>query len=177
MKKSIILYTLLGIFVLTILIFLFLYKRSEHENIFEPLEIEFIKEGELQLKNGNEIIKKIDIELAITNQERNQGLMYRSSMKENQGMLFIFEDAKPQSFWMKNTRIPLDIIYIGADSTVLNIAKNVPPMTQEGIPQSNGPAKFVLEINGGMSDQWNIKERVTKISWKTMNQKQKDKDL
>ncbi|XOD66666.1 MAG: DUF192 domain-containing protein [Flavobacteriales bacterium Tduv] len=140
--------------------------KKEETNISDTLEIEFIKEGELQLKNGEETIKKIHIELATTDQERSQGLMHRSSMQEDQGMLFIFDEARPQSFWMKNTRIPLDIIYINSDSAVLNISKNIFPMAETGITQSNGAAKFVLEVNGGMSDKWGIKEGVTKISWR-----------
>lgn len=143
--------------------------KKEETNTSETLEIEFIKEGELQLKNGDKIIKKIDIELATTAQERAQGLMHRSSMQEDRGMLFIFDEVKPQSFWMRNTRIPLDIIYIDADNVVINIAKNTLPMAETGIPQSSNPAKFVLEINGGMSEKWGIKEGVTKVSWKKIS--------
>ncbi|XCI75190.1 MAG: DUF192 domain-containing protein [Flavobacteriales bacterium] len=155
---------------LLLIILLFIYKKNDQKNVSELLEIEFIKEGELQLKNGKETIKKIDIELATTEQKRVQGLMHRSSMQENQGMLFIFDEPKPQSFWMKDTRIPLDIIYIDADSTVINTVKNVPPMIEAEVAQSKGSAKFVLEINGGMADQWGVRKGITKIAWETISQ-------
>lgn len=132
-------------------------KNNEH------IEIEFIKQGELWLKNGDKILKKLDIELATTDNQRSQGLMHRSFMKENCGMLFIFEDADQRAFWMKNTRIPLDIIYIKEDGTVLNIARNAPAFEENGITPSKGPAKFVLEINGGMANEWGVKEGVTKM--------------
>ncbi|XOD68960.1 MAG: DUF192 domain-containing protein [Flavobacteriales bacterium AspAUS03] len=168
MMKKIIPYILMTNLLLIVL--LFIYKKDDQKNISKLLEIEFIKEGELQLKNGVETIKKIDIELATSEQKRVQGLMHRSSMQEDQGMLFIFDEPKPQSFWMKDTRIPLDIIYIDSDSTVINTAKNVPPMIETGVPQSKKPAKFVLEINGGMANQWGVKEGITKINWEAISQ-------
>lgn len=137
------------------------------------LEIKFIKDATLLLKNNDKIIKNLDVELAITDQETNQGLMYRSYIKENQGMLFIFEEINYKKFWMKNTRIPLDIIYIDENNTVIHIIKNVPPMNEIKILESKKPVKFVLEVNGKMSDKWGIKEGVTKIFWEVINKNKK----
>lgn len=126
----------------------------------------FTKEGTLSLLNDNKEIKNLDIELALSDFEHQQGLMDRYAMEENQGMLFIFAQPEKKSFWMKNTRIPLDIIYVGTDSIVVNIAKNAPPMQEQGIPTSKAPVKFVLEVNGGMSDKWCVIEGKTKLRWK-----------
>lgn len=130
----------------------------------EPIEIEFLKEGELTLSNNDSIIKQLDIEVAKNNNERAIGLMNRSSMKENQGMIFVFEQDNNTGFWMKDTRIPLDIIYIGEDSTVISIVKNKQPfdLNAEG---ATAPYRYVLEVNGTMADKWGIKEGTTKINW------------
>ncbi|SHH30841.1 DUF192 domain-containing protein [Winogradskyella jejuensis] len=120
--------------------------------------ISFKKEATLQLKkaSNDSVIKTLDIEIADDEYQTQTGLMYRDSMEELQGMLFIFPNEAPRSFYMKNTRIPLDIIYISADSTVVSFQKNAKPFDETSLP-SNYPAKFVLEINGGLSDQWGIK--------------------
>src|SRR5690606_33756069 len=102
----------------------------------ETIAIEFKKEGELQiLKNGN-VTRTIDIEIADTPYEWETGLMYRESMEENQGMLFIYPNAAPRSFYMKNTYIPLDIIFMTSDTIVLNIKENAQPRDETSIPSS-----------------------------------------
>ena len=73
-------------------------------------------------------------------------------MNENEGMLFVFHDEKPRSFWMKNTYIPLDIIYLNKDKQIVSIAKNAEPLSETSRP-SEGEAMYVLEINGGLSDK------------------------
>lgn len=92
-----------------------------------------------------------------------QGLMHIDQMPTNQGMLFLFESEAPRSFWMKNTLIALDIIFLNQNQEIINIAKQVPPCktidpTQQNCPtyQSLGGAKYVLELNGGLSDQLNL---------------------
>jgi uncharacterized membrane protein (UPF0127 family) len=99
--------------------------------------------------------------------------MDRSSMDENRGMLFIFDDDEvgKHTFYMKDTRIPLDIMYFGKDSTLINIARNAQPGAdtelQGGtVAAAKEDSKFVVEINGGLADKWGIEEGVTKISWK-----------
>ncbi|MXV38791.1 DUF192 domain-containing protein [Flavobacteriaceae bacterium Ap0902] len=133
----------------------------------EPIEIEFLKEGELTLSNNDSILKQVDIEIAKSNNERAIGLMNRSSMEENQGMLFVFEQDNSTGFYMKDTRIPLDIIFIGADSTVITISENRQPFdtTSQG---ASAPYRYVLEVNGGKAKEWNVQEGVTKIDWTEM---------
>ncbi|MCK6547708.1 DUF192 domain-containing protein [Myxococcota bacterium] len=92
----------------------------------------------------------IQAELADTPAERSMGLMFRTSMQDDHGMLFLFPEEEPQSFWMKNTLIPLDMIFIRADHTILGIVENATPktLTPRNVP---GPSQFVLEVNGGVS--------------------------
>lgn len=130
----------------------------------EPIEIEFLKEGELTLSNNDSIIQKIDIEMAKTDNERAIGLMNRSSMDEKQGMLFVFEQDNVTGFYMKDTRIPLDIIFLGEDKKVISISRNRKPF-DESSEGASSPYRYVLEVNGGMSDAWGIKEGVTMIDW------------
>jgi uncharacterized protein len=119
-------------------------------------EPQFIKEGSLQfLKDGN-IIKAIEIEVADTPKETQQGLMYRQKMDENKGMLFIFPDMQPRGFWMKNTLISLDIIYVDADKTIVSIQKNTTPLSEQSLP-SDGKAQYVIEINAGFVDNYGLK--------------------
>ncbi|MBU2539753.1 DUF192 domain-containing protein [Patescibacteria group bacterium] len=90
---------------------------------------------------------------------RELGLMFRKSLDENQGMLFIFPKEETYSFWMKNTSIPLDIIWINQNKKVVFISKNNQPCKINPCPLINQsiPAKYVLEINGGLSDKINLK--------------------
>ncbi|MEO3433152.1 DUF192 domain-containing protein [Inquilinus sp. CAU 1745] len=97
-----------------------------------------------------------DVELALTPAQQAQGLMHREEMAADSGMLFVFPRARPASFWMKNTILPLDIIFIGPDGAILNIAKRTTPMSTESVP-SDGEAKAVLELNAGVTDLLNIR--------------------
>lgn len=125
------------------------------EEQIKAVEINFTKDTELSLyKNGN-LLKIIDIEIADTFEKRSLGLMYRTSMKENQGMLFIFPEEEMRSFYMKNTIIPLDIIYLNKDKEIINVIKNARPFDETSLP-SEKPAQYVLEISGGLSDKWGI---------------------
>lgn len=94
---------------------------------------------------------RFGVELAITEQQRAKGMMYRTSMPENEGMLFIFDANEEQSFWMRNTLIPLDMIFINADGTIHKIHKNAVPHDTKPI-FSEGDVPYVMEINGGLSD-------------------------
>ena len=94
-------------------------------------------------------------ETARNQAEQARGLMFRTAMGDDEGMIFPYDPPRNVSFWMKNTVIPLDIIYIGADGGILNIAKAV-PYSEEPLP-SAGAAKAVLEINGGRAAALGIK--------------------
>ncbi len=119
----------------------------------EQTPISFTREGTLSVRTQKDsVLHLFDIEFAENEYEIQTGLMYRQSMEDNQGMIFVFPDERPRSFYMKNTEIPLDIIFVKADSTILSIARNAPPLEERSIP-SEGPARFVFEINGGLSDR------------------------
>lgn len=117
-----------------------------------PTGPQFKKEGELTLIGAEgDTIKHLDIEIADIESERTIGMMHRRSMPDTQGMLFIFEEEEPRSFWMHNTLIGLDIIYIKADGTIESIAKYCVPKSDKTIP-SKGPAMYVLEVIEGFCD-------------------------
>jgi uncharacterized protein len=93
-----------------------------------------------------------DVELATTPHERAYGLMFVESLPTDQGMLFLFEEAAPRNFWMRNTLISLDMIFISDDGEIINIAERaIPGDERPGQYGSDGPASAVLEINGGLS--------------------------
>ncbi len=102
------------------------------------------------------------VELATTNAERSRGLMYRKKLPEGHGMLFDFKIVQPVTFWMHNTYIPLDMIFIGGDGRVLRIAENAKPLSDRLIP-SGGPVRAVLEVIAGTARRLGIApgDRVT----------------
>lgn len=149
--------TLLHI-VLALLISMSVYscKETKEERVIKPTEFTFTKEGTLILtKADSSLIKKIDVEFAEDDYERETGLMHRTSMDPLQGMLFILDEEKLQNFHMKNTLIPLDLIFIDSNKKVVSFAENATPMNLTSL-SSQVPAKYVLEINGGLSEEWVI---------------------
>lgn len=100
----------------------------------------------------------INIEIADTNEERQKGLMHRGYLDENSGMLFIFDNEQPVLFWMKNTRIPLDMIFVSANGTITEIKEDVQPCMSDPcqIYPSKYPTKYVIEVNAGFSKANNI---------------------
>ena len=163
MRRSYTAYILLAVFVIGGLGYLILpYLRSKPtppaattapESVSAPA---FVKEGEVTFLSGGKEIKKIDVEIAENDAERAKGLMYRSYMPDSVGMLFIFQDVQPQSFWMKNTHISLDIIYVGPDKKIVSIQKNARPFSEENLP-SYGDVQYVVEVNAGYTDLHGIK--------------------
>lgn len=141
---------------------------KEEQKTVKPLVIEFKKEGELVLKKANDsIIKKLDIEIADDDYQTQTGLMYRDHLGEDEGMLFVFPEADYHSFYMKNTKIALDIIYIDSNKKIVSFQKNAEPYSKSSLP-SNVPAQYVLEINAGLSDKWNL-EVGDKIEYNTID--------
>ena len=129
--------------------------------------VAFVKQGELRfLDHHDNLLSGVDIEIADNDAARSQGLMYRDTMAENQAMLFIFPDEEERSFWMKNTILPLDIIYVNAKNQVVTVQKNTVPYSEDSVP-SNGPAKYVVEVNAGFSDRHSIKAG-DHIEWKRL---------
>ena len=107
---------------------------------------------EIATKSG---VHAFSVELAATEAEREKGLMYRKSLPEGQGMLFDFHRDQEVGFWMKNTYIPLDMIFIRGDGRILRIAENTEPLSEKIVP-SNGPVRAVLEVIGGTARKLGI---------------------
>ena len=96
------------------------------------------------------------VEFADTPERRAVGLMHRQSMPADHGMLFDFKTDAPVAMWMRNTRIPLDMLFIARDGRIVNIAERTVPFSETSIP-SKGPVRAVLELNGGTSARLGIK--------------------
>ncbi len=103
---------------------------------------------------GKEIY--LQIELACTDDEHKNGLMFRNSMPDNHGMLFVFKDENKRTFWMKNTYIPLSVAYISA-KCIINEIYDMKPLDITRVYPSTFPAKYVLEVNKGWFSRNNIK--------------------
>lgn len=95
------------------------------------------------------------VDVADEPQERQQGLMFVESMGTMEGMLFVYEQPRRATFWMRNTLIPLDMIFAGPDGTVLKVHENAQPMQEDTIDGGDGVV-FTLEINGGMAGRLGI---------------------
>ncbi len=90
------------------------------------------------------------VEIADTPEKRELGLQYRRELDEDRGMIFLFPDERPLAFWMKNTPIPLDMIFIGSDRRIVGIVHEAIPFSLASL-SVDAPSQFVLEINGGLS--------------------------
>jgi uncharacterized membrane protein (UPF0127 family) len=114
-----------------------------------PAELQTL---EIASKNG---VHAFSVEMAVTEPERAKGLMFRKELPEGRGMLFDFQREQEVGFWMQNTYIPLDMIFIRGDGRILRIAENTEPLSTRIIP-SNGPVRAVLEVIGGTSRKFGI---------------------
>jgi uncharacterized membrane protein (UPF0127 family) len=97
-----------------------------------------------------------NIELADTDDRRANGLMFRTSMAPDAGMLFDFKADQPVAMWMRNTLIPLDMVFIARDGRIVNIAERTVPHSEASI-WSDGPVRAVLELNGGTAQRLAIR--------------------
>lgn len=100
--------------------------------------------------------RRFEIELAINESEKAFGLMFVRAMPDNQGMLFDYPDNTPVSMWMKNTFIPLDMLFIRSDGTIRKIVQNTVPHSLKAI-NSGGPVRAVIELNAGTADRLKIR--------------------
>lgn len=110
-------------------------------------EITFASD-DLTIETGDGRVIPFVVELALTPRQRAQGLMFRKEMAADAGMLFLFEREAPRSFWMKNTYLPLDILFLDASGRIVSIARDTTPLSEAPIP-SELPAAAVLELNAG----------------------------
>ena len=113
------------------------------------------REDRVDLRTPEGGAARFTVEIADTPEERARGLMFRTDLPESHGMLFVFDPPQPVAFWMKNTPLPLDILYVDASGRVLNIAERTTPFSEATLP-SAGPVRLVLEINGGLSERYGI---------------------
>jgi len=169
-KKSVNLFA--GLFVLLLLgsliAFPLLQKRSGSNSSQSPVSSHepqqpkvpptFKKEGVLYfIKSTTGDSLRIDIEVAQTEAETTQGLMFRTHINENQGMLFIFDKAEMRSFWMKNTYLPLDIIFVNEQLEIVTIRHNAQPFSRAS-QASTAEAQYVVEVKGGFCKRHGIEE-------------------
>ena len=122
-------------------------------NQSERSDFEFNKQGELSFTTSEGgIIATIDIEIADTDDKRQTGMMYRNKMAENQGMLFIFPQERYLSFWMRNTILSIDMLFVNANMEIITIYRETIPFS-EAPHVSDSPALYVVEVNAGFSDR------------------------
>ncbi len=132
-------------------------QHTSSRTAIETEEISFTKEGSLTFYDTTgQQVQQINIEVAISPYEQQTGLMYRKEMKTDQGMLFIYEQERARpNFYMKNTYIPLDLIYISSERRIVDFNENAQPLDQSLLP-SEAPAQYVLEVNAGMVQKWGL---------------------
>lgn len=153
---------LLPIVVLTFLIAVGCTNGSDQSNrdASEGLQ----EEGTLAfLQPNGDTLKTITIDIAETDAERKRGLMRQRSLGFDRGMLFIFDAVEEGGMWMRNTPLPLDIIFVAPDSQVINIARRTTPFSEETI-EPDAPRKFVVEVRAGFADRFGLTDS-TRIRW------------
>lgn len=130
-----------------------------HQLIARKPDVEIVRTEEDNNNNNSTVIARVFVEVPDEREEFARGLMFRSHLPWNAGMLFAFDEEEPRRFWMKNTLIPLDMIFIDSSSKIIDIKENVPPCKQEECPTypSREPAQYVLEVNAGFVREMGIK--------------------
>lgn len=123
----------------------------------KSLEESGLQKGRVTIDSTNGTRYLFNVEYAITRSERERGLQGRTALREDQGMLFIFDKVQKQSFWMKDTLIPLDMLFIGENGKIHHIHHNAKPHDKSLIT-SRERVKAVLELAGGMTDRLHIEE-------------------
>jgi len=124
----------------------------------------FEQDGRLAfVRPSGDTLHTIAIEIADTDAERQRGLMGRRSLGFNRGMLFVFDSVDDGGMWMKNTPLPLDIVFVAADSQVINIARRTTPFSEETITPK-APRKFVVEVRAGFAHRFDLSDS-TRVRW------------
>ncbi|KAB1067684.1 DUF192 domain-containing protein [Tamlana haliotis] len=148
LKRKVIIYVLLAVLTFS--------ACKNDKKIIKQTEVSFTKEGSLSIIKDSDSTKiTLDIEIADTDFDIQTGLMYRDSMKNNRAMLFVFKDEREHSFYMKNTEFSIDLIYISADKSIVSFQENAVPYDESSLP-SNGLAQYVLEVNAGLVNTWQL---------------------
>src|ERR671914_1847226 len=128
-----------------------------HQLVARKPDIEIVRTEDNN--NNSSVIARVFVEVPDDREEFARGLMFRSHLPWNAGMLFAFYEEEPRRFWMKNTLIPLDMIFVDSSSKIIDIKENVPPCKQEECPTypSREPAQYVLEVNAGFVQEKGIR--------------------
>ena len=122
----------------------------------DPGPVPELVKKRIEIRGAASGVLTVDAEIAQEDEHRQRGLMYRKALDENAGMLFIFEVERELTFWMRNTCLPLDMMFIAADGTIVGIEENTPTLTDETFsPGCN--AKYVLEVNAGWTRKNGVK--------------------
>jgi len=130
----------------------------------EPESQGFQNEGTLAfLQPNGDTLRTIAIDVADTDAERRRGLMRQQSLGYDRGMLFVFDTVDKGGMWMKNTPLPLDIVFAAPDSQVINIARRTTPLSEEEITP-DAPRKFVIEVRAGFADRFGLTDS-TRVRW------------
>ena len=129
--------------------------KEDTKRVVKTEVVTFTKEGELSIykAQSDTLLVSLDIEVAETDYETETGLMYRKSMEENQGMLFVFPDVRQHFFHMKNTEFGLDIVFIDEHLIIASFQENAQPYDEKLLP-SQVPVKYALEVNAGLVEKW-----------------------
>lgn len=130
--------------------------ESSETEMKEPV---FRKDGELRFihHKTQKVIFNAAIEVVLTPAAQDQGLMYRKSLPDSAGMLFVFKVSEPLAFWMRNTIIPLDLIYADPEKRIVKIIHNAKPYSEEQL-LSVKPAMYVVEMNAGFAEKHGLRE-------------------
>lgn len=156
------LYPMILLFLLSISL---LSCKSSEAGSSEQKKPQFRHDGYLEIHSASgELKATFDIEIVTKERELARGLMYRESMEPNQGMLFVFEYVDYHSFWMQNTYLSLDMLFIDQYDTIVSIAEHTTPFSEEQI-YPDKLSKNVLEVLAGTAKRLNIKE-TDKVSWR-----------
>lgn len=111
---------------------------------------------EVVISSDGKSLATVKVEIADSPSERAKGLMYRKELPEDQGMWFIFGKEVNHPFWMENTFLSLDIIFVDSNNKIVSIARKTTPLSRDKI-HSSGPYKYVLEVNAGYADKYGLK--------------------
>jgi YVTN family beta-propeller protein len=131
-----------------------------HEMVVRKPNVEIVRTEDNNNNNDySSVFARVFVEVPDDREEQVRGLMFRNHLPWNAGMLFTFNEEEPQTFTMKNTLIPLDMIFIDSNSKIIDIKENVPPCKQEECPSypSREPAQYVLEVNAGFVQEKGVK--------------------
>ncbi len=131
--------------------------KEKPSRVVKTEPVTFKKEGQLEIykQKVDTLITTFEIEIAESDYETQTGLMYRKEMANYRGMLFIFPDVRMHAFYMKNTEIPLDLIFIGNDLKIASFQENAKPYSEVPL-SSQVPIQYVLEINAGLAEKFKL---------------------